>query len=343
MEIYSKLVDALNSRGRDVSAKVGDAYFAFIKEVFTEEQAAVASVMPTQPIPAEDLVTYIPGADPDKLKATLEGMADCGLVLASQKQGKTFYELLPLAPGIIEFQFLRGQDDERTRRIALLFKDYMKSVGWGKGDKSSTPTATATPVAKKIINTSQDVPEQIATILPLQEAIKFIMETDHIVAGSCHCRQVGQVLDRPCDKPRNNMCMIIGSGGELASMRGLVGKLSRDEAKHALEEADNAGLIHNYIGRDDLTIKFLCNCCSCHCAVVKGIVRSPLPSKACIADWMVNISNEDCIGCEACIERCYTKALKMKDDLAVHDPLRCIGCGLCIPVCPTNAISLVKR
>jgi ferredoxin len=68
-----------------------------------------------------------------------------------------------------------------------------------------------------------------------------------------------------------------------------------------------------------------------------------VPSQAVIADWVITIDNDACIGCGACIDRCWMEALKMEGDLAVRDANRCIGCGICRYVCPSDAMKLVLR
>jgi NAD-dependent dihydropyrimidine dehydrogenase PreA subunit len=55
------------------------------------------------------------------------------------------------------------------------------------------------------------------------------------------------------------------------------------------------------------------------------------------------IEDDACVGCAACIDRCWMKALKMEGDIAVRDVNRCIGCGICMYVCPTDAMKLARR
>ncbi|MDQ7027661.1 MAG: 4Fe-4S dicluster domain-containing protein [Anaerolineae bacterium] len=52
------------------------------------------------------------------------------------------------------------------------------------------------------------------------------------------------------------------------------------------------------------------------------------------------IDNERCTGCELCVRVCPTKALTMKDGLAlVTNPNACTYVGHCERICPTQAIS----
>jgi len=137
--------------------------------------------------------------------------------------------------------------------------------------------------------------------------------------------------------------MIVGPSAKFAQSHGFVRLISKEEARLRIDEAEEAGLVHNYANTQDRYIDLLCNCCGCHCLILRGVKRSPVPSQAVIANWVMTVDSGACMGCEACIERCWMEALKMDGDVAVRDFNRCIGCGVCAYVCPTDAMKLVPR
>lgn len=51
----------------------------------------------------------------------------------------------------------------------------------------------------------------------------------------------------------------------------------------------------------------------------------------------VSLNVSKCKGCTACLRRCPTEAIRIKDGHAVIDAERCIDCGECIRVCPHKA------
>ena len=51
----------------------------------------------------------------------------------------------------------------------------------------------------------------------------------------------------------------------------------------------------------------------------------------------VSLDIEKCKGCTACLKRCPTEAIRIRDGHAVINPKRCIDCGECIRVCPYKA------
>ena len=51
----------------------------------------------------------------------------------------------------------------------------------------------------------------------------------------------------------------------------------------------------------------------------------------------VSLDIKKCRGCTACLKRCPTEAIRIKDGHAVINPQRCIDCGECIRTCPHHA------
>ncbi|MBN1376500.1 MAG: 4Fe-4S binding protein, partial [Dehalococcoidia bacterium] len=140
-----------------------------------------------------------------------------------------------------------------------------------------------------------------------------------------------------------NNCMILGTSAKFTTDRGLTRRLTKEQALQILDEAEASALVHNYSNTPDHFSNILCNCCSCHCFILRGWNKSPAPSSMTNARYLIRIDTDACIDCEACIDRCQTKALKMEEGKLSRDELRCIGCGLCMYVCPTDALSLEPR
>jgi len=340
-EVYKKLAEALNARSMTYPSIPCDEFYAFARELFTPEQAEIASSMPMNPVSAEELAAKMK-RDAGKLSKQLDEMATKGLVRIKEGDGKRLYEFMPLVPGIIELQFMHGQVDERTKRLAVLLKSYAKAL---KNLIMTSPPPQPVSIDKaetRKVSVEEEI-HDLPTILPYDEVMKLIDTTEYIAAGTCVCRHQGDLLDRPCDKPKENVCMIFGPSAQFANSHGFVRLLSKEEARQRIDEAEKAGLVHNYANSHDRYIDLLCNCCGCHCFILRGAKRAPVPSKAVRAEWVITIDNDTCVGCGACIDRCWMEALKMEGDLAMHNANRCIGCGICRYVCPTDAMKLVRR
>jgi len=340
-EAYNKLADALNARSMVYPSVPCEEFYILAEELFTPEQAKIASNMPINPVSAEELASKMKFSDVARLNKQLNEMAAKGLVRVKEKNGKRLYELMPLVPGIIELQFMHGRTDERTKHLAQLFKSYAKASRNIMPTMASSPAAAA-PAPVRKISINKEIHGR-STILPYEEIIKLIDKTEYVAAGTCVCRNQGDMLDMPCDKPKDKLCMILGPSAQFAQSYGFVQLISKEEARQRIDEAEKAGLVHNYANTHDRYIDLLCNCCGCHCLILRGAKRSLAPSLFVIANWVTKIDYDACIGCGACIDRCWMEALKMDGDVAVCDFNRCIGCGICRYVCPTDAMKLVQR
>jgi heterodisulfide reductase subunit A-like polyferredoxin len=58
--------------------------------------------------------------------------------------------------------------------------------------------------------------------------------------------------------------------------------------------------------------------------------------------FRARVQQEECIGCQVCLERCYFSAIRMEgaEPRAAIEEGKCLGCGLCTITCPTEAILL---
>ena len=56
-----------------------------------------------------------------------------------------------------------------------------------------------------------------------------------------------------------------------------------------------------------------------------------------ILNHSVTLNKEKCKGCTACLKRCPTEAIRIRDGKAKILQELCIDCGECIKVCPYHA------
>ena len=335
--VYEKLVDALNSRGGALPVMKCREVFALLEELFTPEEAELATKMPLSSIPAETFAREIAGGDPKEVESLLETMANKGLVFSREKGGVRYYNLMVLLPGIFEMQFMKGEVSDRARKLARLFEDYYSVANQ---PSVAAPTSFALFPSARVITVEKEIPASVE-IHPYDRVSEYISTADYIAVGTCYCRHHGELLGRPCDKPKD-VCMSFGPTAQFVAERGFGRLLSKEEALQVLDRAEKAGLIHcsNNIGK---YIDFICNCCDCHCLIIRGIKNASALGSVATSSFIASVEEGDCSGCGDCVERCRMDALAIEGDIVVQNAERCIGCGLCISVCPTEALRLELR
>jgi len=342
--VYEKLVDALNLRGGVMPALKCREFFALIEELFTPEEAELAAKMPLSPIPAETFAREIAGGDPKEVESLLETMANKGLVFTYEKGDVRYYDLMVLLPGIFEMQFLKGEVNDRARKLAHLFEDYFNKLSLpstsGPKGAAAAPTGIAIFPFARVITVEEEIPASVE-IHPYDRVSGYIKKADHIAVGICYCRHHGELVGRPCDKPKD-VCMAFGPGAKFVIERGFARAIPKEEAFQVLDRAEKAGLIH-CSSNTGKYIDFICNCCDCHCGIIQSIKNAAFPSLGANSSFIMSVIEEECMGCGDCVDRCQMDALTMEGDLVIRDAERCIGCGLCISVCPTEALRLELR
>ncbi len=200
---------------------------------------------------------------------------------------------------------------------------------------------------------NQSLGEFGSEILPVKVFKHFFEKASNIVfLTNCACRVHGD-----CQKHiRTIGCMHLGDGTyniKITPDRGRV--VSSEEALEILKVAIENGLIP-LLGRasgepmgfgieDKGTFMSMCFCCPCCCVDAKilthgsvGVVNNSIFKR--MKGVTVEVDEDLCIGCEACLEACKFRGMEMLDDKAIVNQKRCLGCGRCESACPNEAISM---
>jgi len=337
-ELYDRLIDNLMLIGGAVPIYKCEEFTALIQALFNPEEAELAAGMPLG-MQAVEAISEQVDRPADTIVPLLERMTDKGLVFHQVRNEKTHYKLMAVLPGFFEFQFMKGETTDHDRKMAHLFKAYfdkMEEFTVGASlelMRKITPFSRVIPVEKEVAGGSE--------IQPYQALSDYIQKSEFISVSTCYCRHYGELLGDPCDKPKQN-CMAFGPNAKFTSERGYGRLVSKEEALQVLDDAEKAGLVH-MSSNTSKYIDFICNCCSCHCGVVKSLQELDLPSMGAVSSYRLKIDEEACIGCEDCVERCPTNALAVEDEMVQVDLRRCIGCGLCNSACPSEALSMEPR
>lgn len=327
--IYDQLIDKLNQF--PAGAPKTDQFRKLLRELFTEDEARAAVVMPVLPTPFPAICQEA-GWDEAELKPICESMADKGLAYHRNQDGVDYYSLFPLVPGIFELQFMKGEVNEKTRKLADLFHT-MWGTGWAE-DLFSSKTQMA-----RVVVVEQEIPSGVE-VFPYESVSKFIEETDYIALAVCYCRHEMELLGKSCGRSKD-VCLQFGPFARYVVERGFGRKITKEEAYAVLRKSEEEGLVH-LSDNNQKRINFICNCCGCCCGLLGGITRLHKPKAIATSHFTLSIDTDTCVACGACVDRCHFGAITVNETVEV-DSEKCLGCGLCNMVCPTESLSMKRR
>jgi Pyruvate/2-oxoacid:ferredoxin oxidoreductase delta subunit len=303
------------------------------------------------------------GFSEETIENLTTSLAKTGLIFNQpSSSGMMIYRLLPLVMiGLMEYKFmtkLTGSDKERE--LAELFEKLLMEL---RDEIQNNYTAleplfaSAPPVDRTVptrqtddgkniniikVDRTIDMPEDF--VLPSQTVDDIIEKFDDIAVGYCFCRQRRSLLGGNCatSAPTLN-CFSFGKSARHTSAQGFAKKISKEEARIIMKEAETAGLIHKAFhpgSRETSPETSICNCCK-DCCDTFGLWRKGALPLINSTYYLSMIDKDMCTGCGTCVDWCPTDAIALDDNgLAERDENACIGCGVCARFCPDEAISL---
>ncbi len=297
-----------------------------LKRLYTPEEASLFLHLTLIPETAE-VVALRAKLDPEITAKRLEEMVQKGLVYSLYPAGKQAqYQAFHYVCGIWEFQVNSlnpGFAKEMGEYWPVMFND----KEW-----SDAPQMRIIPINKSVTINHE--------VLSYEEAEKFITDKQIISVSNCICRQEEGFKGKPCSRPEET-CLQFGDIAEFYIHRGAARLITRDEALKILQSANEHRLVLQPSNSKEPG--FICCCCSCCCAVLRCIKGYDNPADIVHSAYIARVVENDCTGCEVCIDRCQMEAIEMKDGKAVVQAERCIGCGLCATTCASEAIKLYRK
>ncbi len=323
--IYKKLAQRLDAIPNGFPATESGVELKILEWMFTPEEAALAAEMRLKAESAEEIATRA-GQDPQTAYATLKGMVRKGLIYAKRAEGKLKFGLLPFAVGIYEEQ-LRRIDKE----FAQMFEDYYQ--------EALHKALLGQPAQLRVIPVEESIPVDIE-IFPYERASELLNRARSFGVRDCICRTQQALLGNRCEYPMES-CLVFARAEGVFANDPITREITKEEAFQILREAEEAGLVHSS-GNYRQGHYYICNCCTCCCALMRGITELGIPTAVARSDFYAAVDSELCTACETCLERCRFGALSV-DDVCQVDRVRCVGCGLCVSTCPSGALRLERK
>jgi len=177
-------------------------------------------------------------------------------------------------------------------------------------------------------------------IAPYEDVMKIFDDQKKIAVAQCICRTTAKKIGEGCDKPME-ACFLFGSHADYYVDNGMGRFITKEEAKEIARNNEEAGLVMQPFNSQN--VGGMCSCCGCCCGMLRSLKKQDNPAAAVKSNYFAQIDEDECTGCETCVDRCQMEAIDMVDDTAVINLKRCIGCGLCVSTCPTEAVRLMKK
>jgi ferredoxin len=327
-EIYRKLAQRLDAIPNGFSATESGVEMRLLAKIFTPDEATLASVMRLTPEPAADIAGRV-GADPDESYMMLKKMTRKGLIRAKKHEARLIFGLMPFVVGIYEEQLPR-MDAE----LAALFEQYYQET---QGGGSITHDR---PGVHRVIPVEASIPFDVE-IFPYERASELLEGAKSWGVRDCICRVQQELIGQGCHHPAEN-CLLFAPVENAFAHSQTTRPITKDEAFRILDQAEEAGLIHSAANHRSQHF-YICNCCTCSCALMRGVAEFGLPTAIVRSDFHAAVDAEVCTACGDCLERCQFEALSIPEDVCIVDYARCVGCGLCAGICATGALYLERR
>jgi Fe-S-cluster-containing hydrogenase component 2 len=261
-----------------------------------------------------------------EVHALIKVMFRKGLVFKSKQEGDPRFYRVRSVPQFHDSSILWK---EATKEFLNLWKEYMEKEfrEYGKVMEAvlPRPPIRVVPVGATV--------ESKAKILAFEDVREIVNKARKLAVTPCTCR----VIDGKCGKPVE-ICIQVNRAAEYSLERGTGRELTKEEAVQLLHLAEKEGLVHVVDNRQTVD-HIICNCCRDCCLNW----RLPNPHKfVAPSRFRAAVNEEECIGCQACLERCYFDAISFEgaDAKASINEEKCVGCGVCSVICPVEALSL---
>ena len=320
--VYDQLANALDKLPNGFPRTPSNIELAILKKIFSPQEAQLAAHLCGELEPVDALAERF-GLATGEAMSRLINMARRGLVWYEKKNGKRCFRLAPFVVGIYEAQ-LGNLDHE----LAHLVEHYMASGG-------AVGIMQPQPALHRVVPAQSAVKSE--WILPYDDVRAILLTSKTFHVRDCICRAQQSLLGQPCKLP-TRICL------SFSSLEGTAGPddISQAEALALLDKAEKVGLVHT-VSNVMQGIGYVCNCCSCCCAILRGITEYGIENSVARAGYYAVIDPDECLSCGTCVERCHVRAISEQDGVSVVDQTHCIGCGLCVTGCPNDAARLQRR
>jgi len=323
VDVYGSLAKALDRLPGGFPPTASRVELQVLKKIFSPEEARLASCL-TGTSETADAIAARAGLPVAPTGARLMAMRGRGIIWGSEREGTWRFRLAPFIVGIYESQWA-VMDHE----FSHLVEQY-----WNEGGMAGIMRYE--PALHRVVPAQRAVKREV--ILPYDDVKELILQARSFELRDCICRkQLDLVGKRQCEFPVRT-CLNFSVKERPAGPY----DITRQEALKVLDQAEEIGLVHT-VSNVAAGVNYVCNCCGCCCAILRGITQFGIASSVARANYYAVVEAEECNGCGICEQRCQVGACSVAGDVAAVDLEKCIGCGLCATGCPSEAVKLMRK
>ena len=332
------------------SYEVGDTLIGILQELMTDEQADFIKVFSDNPSLNMDQIKEKNGWEEKAILKMVDSLMYGGVVVGttSKSTGMTVYRLLGPVPGLFEYTNLRGETDDKHKRLARLFEklaDERKQFAQENYDTYSEMSKNMPPLVRIVPVEEEIAPHSGDKIMPVEEVSRVIDKFDHVTIAHCYCRHAKDLLGMSCHVTDERLnCILLGKSAQFAADYNFGKAVTREEAKQVLAKAADDGLVHKAFHihlSTDRDEEAICNCCKCCCGPFQSYHNGVSPYH-CFSNYLAQVDADTCVACEECVDMCPVDAIEMADNAAFVKKDGCIGCGVCAHHCAVDSIQLLR-
>lgn len=321
-DIYQKVQQKIDQHSVGFSTTQSGIEIQILQKLLTPEEASIYLEL-THSLEPPETIARRANKEVKSIVPLLESITEKGFTFPRTKDGVRYYAAAPFMHGFFEHQAQKGVMD---RELAKMYEDYFYG-----GFAPKTHSLRTVPI--------NQIVEAHSPILPFDDVKKIIESKSKIIVTRCACAARMSTLDSECKRPQE-VCIGFDFYAEYGAEELGVGRwITQQEALDIVIQAEEAGLVHQ-TGGNSISTECICNCCPDCCVGLRGFKLTPEPARYSGSNYFAQLNQDECILCEACVDRCPMTAISVTEDHAAIDPNRCLGCGLCTSVCPVEAIAL---
>ncbi len=329
--------------------EVGDTLIGILQELMDDEQADFVKIFSEKPSLNLQQIKEKSGWEEEAILKMLDSLMHGGVVVGttSKSTGIMVYRLLGPVPGLFEYTNLRGETDDKHKRMARLFEklaDERRQIAQENYDTFSEAVKVMPPLVR-IVPIEEEIGEAGDKIMPTEEVSGIIDKFDDITLAHCYCRHAKDLLDKSCKVTDERLnCILLGKSARFAADYKFGKAVTREEAKQELAKAADEGLVHKAFHihlSTELDEEAICNCCKCCCGPFQSYHKGISPYH-CYSSYLAEVNIDTCTACEECVELCPVDAIEIVDMAAFVKNDGCIGCGVCAHQCAEESIQLLR-